>query len=157
MSDAEQRYVPLAGFHYPRYDELPEGLMFLGDMVDAVNAAHAALPDRARHGKTFNGPMATNYMKRGLTPPAIGRRYGRDHLALVLFAATAKLAFNADDVLALAHSLFDGKDVAAVHDEFADAVNAEVLGCSQNSPGDSTIVLIARAFAAKSIALSREP
>ena len=55
--------------------------------------------------------MRQGYVKGGLTPPAIGRRYGRDHLALVLFAATAKLCFSAEEVYWLAYQLFADGDV----------------------------------------------
>ena len=117
-----------ATFAYPSYDELPEGLMFARDLVACVNRVHAPLPDRVRRGKVFTVPMATNYVKGGLTPPAIGRRYSRDHLALVLFAATAKLCFSAEEVYWLAGKLFTDGDVRSAHDAFARALNDALAG-----------------------------
>ena len=97
--------------------------MFIGDMVDFVNKVHAALAPAVRKDKTFTVAMASNYVKSGLTPPAIGHRYERDHLALILFAATAKLSFSAGEVLILANKLFDPDDMQSSHDAFAHAVN----------------------------------
>ena len=117
-----------AAFAYPFYDELPEGLMFARELVAFVNRVHAPLPDRVRRGKVFTVPMATNYVKGGLTPPAIGRRYNRDHLALVLFAATAKLCFSAEEVYWLSERLFEGGDVRSTHDAIARAMNDALAG-----------------------------
>ena len=119
-----------AAFSYPFYDELPEGLMFARELVAYVNRVHAPLPARVRRGKVFTVPMATNYVKGGLTPPAIGRRYNRDHLALVLFAATAKLCFSAEEVYWLSEQLFEGDDVRSAHDAIAHALNDALVGKS---------------------------
>ena len=110
-------------FAYPPYDELPERLLFAREIVAFVNRVHEPLSDRVRRGKVFTVPMATNYVKGGLTPPAIGRRYNREHLALVLFAATAKLCFSAEEVHWLAGQLFEGRDVRGAHDAIARALN----------------------------------
>jgi len=119
-----------ATFSYPFYDELPEGLMFARELVAFVNRVHAPLPTRVRRGKVFTVPMATNYVKGGLTPPAIGRRYDRDHLALVLFAATAKLCFSAEEVYWLSEQLFEGGNVRSTHDAIARALNDALAGKS---------------------------
>ena len=117
-------------FSYPFYDELPEGLMFARELVAFVNRVHAPLPTRVRRGKVFTVPMATNYVKGGLTPPAIGRRYDRDHLALVLFAATAKLCFSAEEVYWLSEQLFEGGNVRSTHDAIARTLNDALVGKS---------------------------
>ena len=115
-------------FTYPLYDELPDELMFARELVAYVNRVHAPLAPRVRRGKQFTVAMATNYVKGGLTPPAIGRRYNRDHLALVLFAATAKLCFSAEEVYWLSRQLFGTGDVRASHDAIARAINDTLAG-----------------------------
>lgn len=138
-----------ATFAYPLYDELPEGLMFARELVAYVNRVHAPLPDRVRRGKVFTTPMATNYVKGGLTPPAIGRRYSRDHLALVLFAATAKLCFSAEEVYWLAEQLFADDDIRTAHDAFAHAMNDAFVGKPVSGRNGS----VALAFKARTQAL----
>lgn len=117
-----------AAFSYPFYNDLPEGLIFARELVAFVNCVHAPLPTRVRRGKVFTVSMATNYVKGGLTPPAIGRRYNRDHLALVLFAATAKLCFSAEEVYWLSERLFEDGDVRSTHDAIARALNDALAG-----------------------------
>ncbi len=146
---AREPHTRKGGFRYPLYEELPDDLMFARDLVAYVNRVHEPLGDRVRRGKTFTTAMATNYVKGGLTPPAIGRRYDRDHLALILFAATAKLCFSAEEVHWLAGQLFAG-DVAAAHDAFARAVNTTLAG--EPAPGREGA--IARALASRMQALA---
>lgn len=111
--------------HYPLYDELPAELVFLDDVVGIVNCVHAPIPTRARNGKTeFTRAMASNYVKARLTDPAVGKKYSREHIARILFASTIKLSYPTEDVLALAHELFDGQDCRLVHDRIASQFNS---------------------------------
>ena len=146
----EKTTVSRGVFPYPFYDELPEELMFTRDMVAFVNGLHGELPKRVRRGKTFTAAMATNYVKGGLTPPAIGRRYDRDHLALILFAATAKLCFSAEEVYWLADELFDPADMRASHDAVARAFRDVTNGKTPNSRAEA----VAQAFFARVQALA---
>ena len=125
---------PFIQFVYPSYDELPDGLMFVGAIVDYVNQVHAVLPSRVRRNKVFTTAMATNYVKGGLTSPAIGRRYSRDHLSLLLFAATAKLCFLAEEVYWLAGKLFRPDDIRASHDNLKRAFDCAFAGKPSNTP-----------------------
>lgn len=111
-------------FRYPRYRELPEDLVFIDDIVALVNEVHADLPSAARNGKKgFTRSMASNYMKQGLTPPAVGKKYSREHICLVLFAATIKLIGNAEGTVALSKLMFSSGDYERVQDMLAEAFN----------------------------------
>lgn len=114
-------------FHYPRYQELPDQLIFIDEMVDLVNEVHACIPVAAKNGKLrFTRSMASNYMKHGLTPPAVGKKYGRDHICLVLFAATVKLVSNAEGTIALAKEMFASGDFEKTQDMLAEAFEAQM-------------------------------
>lgn len=111
-------------FHYPRYQELPEDLVFIDDIVALVNEVHADLPSSARNGKKgFTRSMASNYMKQGLTPPALGKKYSREHICLVLFAATIKLIGNAGGTVALSKLMFSSGDYERMQNMLADVFN----------------------------------
>ncbi|MDO4503413.1 MAG: DUF1836 domain-containing protein [Coriobacteriia bacterium] len=153
-SGVGDRIPPHQGFYYPRYDELPEGLLFLDGMVDLMNLVHADLSERSRHHKVVTRSIVSNYVKAGLTPPAIGKRYDRDHMALILFAVTVKLLCRTEDVMDLAAAMFPQGQVPQAHDRFAAAVNAEFAAPTTPSPDDDLYVLVARAFSATMRALT---
>ena len=117
----------LMEFHYPRYDELPEALVFLEAIVKQVNDSHAPIPfEMRRNGKLFTSSMASNYIKQGLTPPPVGKKYTRDHICLIYFASMMKLVFSTDNVLALTNRLFTEDNVAAVNDALADTFEQSI-------------------------------
>lgn len=111
----------LTRFHYPRYDELPEDLVFLDAIVKLVNHSHAPIPfEMRRNSKLFTFSMASNYIKQGLTPPPVGKKYTRTHICLIYFASMMKLVFSTDNVLALTRKLFTEDNVASVNDALAE-------------------------------------
>lgn len=104
---ASQKAMP--ALHYPTYDELPDDLVTLSELVGIVNDAHVDLPLRARNRhQEFTASMASNYVKQKLTPPPVGKKYTRLHVCMILFAATIKLAYSADDVIDITRHVFAG-------------------------------------------------
>lgn len=123
-------------FHYPSYRELPEDLVFIDDIVALVNEVHADLPSAARNGKKgFTRSMASNYMKQGLTPPTVGKKYSREHICLVLFAATIKLIGNAEGTVALSKLMFSSGDYERVQDVLAEAFNQSMNAACEKAEG----------------------
>lgn len=157
--------LPTLEFHYPRYEELPDKLMFLDEIVDYIGRVHSCIPLQARNGKYFTTAMASNYIKSGLTKPPIGKKYNKDHLCLMLFAASNKMLFSAEQVIRLSKRLFNDRPVDEVNDEFAECVETaltKMMGtgfyygdsCArQNPPKDVLIDAVACAWAAHLLAL----
>lgn len=143
-------------FYYPTFDELPSDLIYLDELIAVVNEVHGTLPTCARNGhEMFTRSMATNYIKQGLTEPAIGKRYAKDHVARILFAATVKLVLHATDVHRMTHAIFDVQTLAKAHDGFAHAMNAYMNGNDAPKEIEGTVQgEIARAVCAKVHSLS---
>ena len=117
----------LTGFHYPRYDELPEDLVFLDAIVKLVNESHAPVPfEMRKNSKLFTSSMASNYIKQGLTPSPVGKKYTREHICRIYFAAMMKLVFSTDNVLALTKKLFTEDNVASVNDALAETFERSI-------------------------------
>ena len=126
-SSIEQTLKGLLDFHYPRYDELPEGLVFLDTIVKLVNRSHAPIPfEMRKNRKLFTSSMASNYIKQGLTPPPVGKKYTRYHVCRIYFAAMMKLVFSTDNVLALTERLFTEENAAAVNDALAETFEQSI-------------------------------
>lgn len=120
---------------YPRYCELPENLVFIDEIVDLVNEVHAGIPASAKNGKErFTRSMASNYMKQGLTPPAVGKKYAREHICLILLAATLKLVCNAESAVALTKLIFASGDFEKTQDMLAEAFESNMSAMSKRLP-----------------------
>ncbi len=156
--------LPQLDFHWPRYDELPDKLMFLDEIVEFIGQVHACIPISARNGKKFTTAMASNYIKSGLTDPPIGKRYTRDHMCLIFFASSLKMVYTAEQVIALSKRLFRDRPIAEVNDEFAVCVEHAIKSISATlAPGeckheignssDPLLDVVAYAFASHAISL----
>lgn len=123
-------------FHYPRYRELPDELVFIDDVVDLVNSVHADLPSSVLNGrKCFTRSMASNYTKQGLTPPAVGKKYAREHICLLLFAATIKLVGNAESTVALSKLVFSSGDYEHVQDALSETFDRNMRAAGEKAKG----------------------
>ena len=128
-ADIEHTLRGLTKFHYPRYGELPDDLVFLDAIVKLVNESHKPIPfEMRKNSKLFTSSMASNYIKQGLTPPPVGKKYTRDHICRIYFASMMKLVFSTDSVLALTNKLFTEDNVASVNDALAETFEHSI-GC----------------------------
>ena len=157
----------LGAFHYPRYDELPDDLVFLNDIVDIVNQVHAPLDVTILNSRRFTASMASNYIKKGLTPTAIGKKYGRKHICIILLAASVKMSYSTVEVLNLVHAVFDGletdEEVAHVQNHLSESIDRNMHNLGRVNPGDTMVEyrdrdmlveLLSASFAAKAAALT---
>ena len=70
-----------AGFHLPRYRELPDVGLYLEQVVRLVNQLTAGRPG------PLTASMVSNYVKQKLLPGPIRKIYGRESLAYLVFLA----------------------------------------------------------------------
>ena len=86
-------HTPLASFTCPRYQDLPDMGLYLEQALGVVNGALEPIL-----GDPITSPMMNNYIKHGVVPPAVKKRYYRDHLAYLMVMAVLKPVFTVDEV-----------------------------------------------------------
>ena len=86
----------IADFHMPRWEELPEIDLYM-DQVIAI-AEKYLRPITAEGDNLLTQAMINNYVKNGIVPPPIKKRYGREHMARPVFCSgTEKYAHSRYD------------------------------------------------------------
>ena len=75
-------------YHCPRYNELPNISLYLEQLLDAAKEATCAVID-----EPLTGPMINNYIKTKALPPAVKKRYSRDHLCYLIIITCLKQVF----------------------------------------------------------------
>ena len=78
----------IADFHMPRWEELPEIDLYM-DQVIAI-AEKYLRPITAEGDNLLTQAMINNYVKNGIVPPPIKKRYGREHMARILIICALK-------------------------------------------------------------------
>lgn len=81
----------LGGFHLPRYEEIPDVGLFLEQTAKYLAEYLAPLEDGC-----LTPSMISNYVKKGLIPNPVKKRYGREQIAYLFFIAVAKQVLSLD-------------------------------------------------------------
>ena len=110
----------LPDFTLPRYDSLPSFGIYVDQLVSIVNDAVGffAMYDE----KPLTAAMVNNYVKQGVMPRPIKKKYGRNHIAYVIVICILKKAFSLQEIsqlIQLQKSLYDS---GAAYDAFADSL-----------------------------------
>ncbi|MDO4443074.1 MAG: DUF1836 domain-containing protein [Slackia sp.] len=82
--------------HLPRYDELPDIELYMDQMLTYID-------DRLRpllpaDEKLLTSSMVNNYVKQKLIPTPSHKRYGREHVALLIFICLMKRTASMADI-----------------------------------------------------------
>ena len=120
-----------AGFALPRYNELPAVGLYLDQTVQFVNG----------HFRTFCGveltpSMVSNYVKKGILPHPVKKKYTREQLASLLYIAVSKTVLSMENIDTLFKLQREHYSAGDAYDTFCDELEAclpVVFGCTSNA------------------------
>ena len=114
----------IADFHMPRWEELPEIDLYM-DQVIAI-AEKYLRPITAEGDNLLTQAMINNYVKNGIVPPPIKKRYGREHMARILIICALKHIVGISNIAEMINSLLQNESMSDVLDGFADKFEHEL-------------------------------
>lgn len=82
-----------AGFALPRYDELPGMGLYLDQTVQYVNLHFRTFP-----GIELTGSMVSNYVKKGLIPHPVRKKYTRDQIGYLMYIIAVKNVLSMENI-----------------------------------------------------------
>ena len=82
-----------AGFSLPRYNDLPSVGLYLDQTVQFINGCF-----RTFHGVELTASMVSNYVKKGILPHPIRKKYSRDQIAMLLYIAVSKTVLSMENI-----------------------------------------------------------
>ena len=118
-----------AGFSLPRYNELPSMGLYLDQTVQFVNGCF-----RTFHGVELTSSMVSNYVKKGILPHPVRKKYTRDQLAMLLYIAVSKTVLSMENIDTLFRMQQAHYSASAAYDTFCDELEAclpYVFGCKE--------------------------
>lgn len=96
-SDEEQLFVAhISGLHIPRYAELPDIELYMDQVLTYTD--NQLRPLFPKEEKILTSSMVNNYVKQKLIPTPLHKRYGREHLALLIFVCLMKRTVPISDI-----------------------------------------------------------
>ncbi len=146
VMETSKAFLPVINYHCPRYKELPHISLYLEQLIDAAKDATAVVIDEAP-----TGPMINNYVKLKVLPPAVKKRYSRDHLCYLIIATLLKQVFTLPQIaeffriqretypLEVAYNFFCGEFENALEEAFSFTGNA--LPCIESRRTEQTVLV----------------
>lgn len=103
--------VFVAGFHLPRYRELPDLGLHLEQITRYVNRFTPS---------PLTPSMVSNYVKQKLIPGPTKKSYDRDAISYLIFVSYIKTVMSLDDIRLMINVQQGSYDLATAYDYFCD-------------------------------------
>ena len=147
----------LAVSSLPRWAELPDLALYM-DQVLALMARYLENCPGA-DGKGLTASMVNNYVKQGVVPPPVKKRYGREHLATLVMLCLLKPILPIASIHTLLDAELKEQSLETCYDAFcalyaqAGLAAAEAQTGSALSPSDRILCAALRAQAEQALTL----
>ena len=84
-------------FHMPRYDEIPDIDLYMDQLLVYIDKVLAPLSVNQQE-KTLTTSMVNNYVKQGVLPATVKKRYSRDHVVILIEICLAKQLYSIGEI-----------------------------------------------------------
>ncbi len=129
------------GQRLPRWDELPDLELYMDQVLSLMERYLSAFPGFDRRGLTAS--MVNNYVKLGVMPAPVKKKYTRVHLAHLLLICVLKGGFPIELIRNLVSSL-DARDERALYDRFCDEFEASLAHAAEEVAQDAGLAALFR-------------
>lgn len=114
-----------ATYHLPRLSEIPDLDLYMDQVILYVRKHFSLFPYSS--AENFITPsMINNYVKSGLIPAPIGKKYGRRHIAYILAVFFLKQVFSLEEVKAFIYLQTKATSEAEAYEMFCDFLENEL-------------------------------
>ena len=96
-------------FHMPRYDEIPDIDLYMDQLLVYIDKVLAPLSVNEQE-KALTTSMVNNYVKQGILPATVKKRYSRDHVVILIEICLAKQLYSIGEIgklIAVQNANFD--------------------------------------------------
>jgi len=127
----------------PRWDELPDFELYMDQVLSLMERYLGSYPGFDRKGLTAS--MVNNYVKLGVMPPPVKKKYTRVHLAHLIMICILKASLPIDLIRKLILSSAEGRDERSGYDWFCETFEASVRRSAEDVAQDPGLVKLYRA------------
>ena len=93
----------------PRYDEIPDIDLYMDQLLAYIDKVLSPLLI-TNSEKILTTSMVNNYVKQGVLPPTVKKRYSREHVIILMEICLAKQIYSIQEIgklIAVQHAIFD--------------------------------------------------
>lgn len=127
----------------PRWEELPDLELYMDQVLSLMERYLGSYPGFDRKGLTAS--MVNNYVKLGVMPPPVKKKYTRIHLAHLIMICVLKASLPIDQIKNLILKSVENAQESEIYNKFCEDFEASVRQAADAVSADPGIVTIYRA------------
>lgn len=116
----------MLSYRIPRWNELPEIELYMDQVIALMEKYLGVFYDE--ENKTITPSIINNYVKLGLVPPPIKKRYSKIHLAYLLIICILKQVMPINVVMKIIECQTQKYPIEDVYDHFCEEQERSLLG-----------------------------
>ena len=131
----EEICAGFAALHLPRWAELPDLALYMDQVLSLMERYLGAYPGFDKRGLTAS--MVNNYVKQGVLPPPVRKKYDREHLAHLIMICVLKASMPIAAIQRLTAAELQRSSLPALYDGFCglfESTGAAVCAAVQQPP-----------------------
>ena len=142
LCPAAEVCAQLAARRLPRWDELPDFELYMDQVLSLMERYLDGYPGPDRKGLTAS--MVNNYVKLGVMPPPVKKKYTRVHLAHLIMICVLKPSVPIDLIRGLIAGLQQGRSDREAYDWFCGEFESSVRGAAEAVSAEPGLVDVCR-------------
>ena len=131
----------------PRWEELPDLELYMDQVLALIERYLGSYPGFDRKGLTAS--MVNNYVKLGVMPPPVKKRYARVHLAHLVMICLLKTSLPIEIIKKLLLRSIEQQSESAVYDDFCAAFERSARQAADAARGTGLADVYAAALRAR--------
>ena len=120
--------------HLPRWDELPDISLYMDQVLSLINPH---FQDTYGDSYLLTSTMVNNYVKLGVVPSPVKRRYGKESISRLFVIVTLKSIFNVQEIAELISAIDDdnslGYEISESYDLYCSTLEAAIASTYEDS------------------------
>lgn len=88
----------IANFHIPRWEELPNIDLYVDQVICFLDDSLSYYVSKEKEGHVITKSMINNYVKHSVIPPAINKKYNKEHIANLFVICILKQLYSITDI-----------------------------------------------------------
>lgn len=122
----------------PGWDALPDIGLYMDQVITYMERVLIPFYFEEK-GKHVTPSMINNYAKANIIPRTKGKKYSRDHIAILLAAFTLKKVLTIQDIATLLGSFSESGEVEAFYEKFRSDMKLSVQESDKNQEIEKTV------------------
>lgn len=121
----------MLSYRIPRWGELPEIELYMDQVIALMEKYLGVFYDEGN--KTITPSIINNYVKLGLVPPPVKKRYSKVHLAYILIICILKQVMPINNVIRIIEHQIHQHSIEEVYNHFCEEQERSLLSVVNNA------------------------